>query len=79
MQVHVHSSVTLTCHCLFTGISPSKRGEVWSMLAKQYQARNEIDRSLPPGLTDQDGFRQLLEEETEFENNILVDIGTCTV
>ena len=47
------------------------------MLAKQYQARNEIDRSLPPGLTDQDGFRQLLEEETEFENNILVDIGMC--
>ncbi len=58
-----------------SGVPPSKRSEVWPLLAQRYQARNDPDWSMPPEVTGPAGLAQLLKGETEFEHNIVVDLG----
>ena len=61
--------------CVCVGIPPSKRSEVWPLLAQRYRARNDPDWSMPPEITGPSGLAELLRGETEFEHNIVVDLG----
>ncbi len=57
------------------GIPPSKRCEVWPLLTQRYRVNNDSDWSLPAEVGGANGLAELLKGETEFEHNIVVDLG----
>lgn len=78
MSKHIVSTVTsviIHCVCVHAGIPPSKRSEVWPLLTQRYQASNDPDWSLPSEVDRANGLTELLNEETEYENNIVLDLG----
>lgn len=48
---------------------------MWPVLTQRYQARNDPDWSLPAEVGGANGLSELLKGETEFEHNIVVDLG----
>ena len=58
-----------------TGIPPSKRAEMWPLLAQRYKTRVDSDWSLPQDVSGEEGLKRLLEKTTEFEHTIFVDLG----
>ena len=57
---------------LVSGVSPGKRGEVWSFLIQQYQDSHP-SHPLPP--SHPHSLSELCQRKTDFENAIHMDLG----
>lgn len=55
-----------------SGVSPGKRGEVWSFLIQQYQDSHP-SHPLPP--SHPNSLSELCQRKTDFENAIHMDLG----
>ena len=58
-----------------SGVPITKRGEVWSFLIDRYKAREGVEFALPPEFAGKAGFEHLCQGTTEYEHNIMVDLG----
>jgi len=57
------------------GIPPSKRSEVWPILASRYRTTTNSDWVMPTSSKEHESLHHLLNMDTEFEHNIVVDLG----
>jgi TBC1 domain-containing protein 4 len=60
---------------LLEGVTPARRGEVWSLLIQLYQDTHPCIPPSPPAPPSPLSFTELCQESTEYENAIRMDLG----
>lgn len=62
-----------------TGVPPIRREEVWQFLSRLYRTKNEPSWTIPEELSSKEAFVDLLQQCTEYEHNIAVDVGMLAI